>query len=167
MTNNYYFGYGSNLHPKYMAYRLTNTKFVGVGKLYDHKLIFNKLGKDNSGKANIIKYEDYIVWDSVYLLSSKELSRLDTQEKGYRRVVVQVLLNSNIVSVYAYQALEAYIRDTEPFGWYKELVLSGAKKIGLNKNYIRNTQSVESQEDLLSKRELKYMDIIRDIKGFN
>ena len=102
MTDNYYFGYGSNLHPKYMAYRLTSSKFVGVGKLYDHKLTFNKLGKDNSGKANIIKCEDYTVWGSVYLLSSKELSRLDAQEKGYRRVVLQVLLNSNIVSVYAY-----------------------------------------------------------------
>ncbi len=163
MSNIYYFGYGSNLHPDYMELRLSNSIFLDVGKLNNYKLLFNKLGKDGSGKANITPYKNEKVLGSVYLLSQEKLAKLGKQEKGYKTIKVPILLNSKEIEAFTYQAESNFISDVKPFSWYLDLVLLGANKVNLNEEYIVKIKSIDTESDLNKERQKKYNDIIRSL----
>ena len=160
METHYYFGYGSNLHPGYMEHRLAGSKFVGSGVLGNYRLEFNKVGKDKSGKANIMKCGNARVYGSLYSISATNLDKLDKQELGYQRIYVDIQCNSKIVRATTYKALDSFTGQVKPFGWYLELVLFGARGTGIDSGYIKQLENVITQIDTNRERRKKYTEIM-------
>jgi len=129
----HYFAYGSNLHPPRLRARTPSCQVLSVAMLPGYALHFHKRGRDGSGKCNILytgKAAD-CVYGVVYQLLAAHKSRLDRAEglgQGYRLRRLRVLAATREYHAFCYQAEPAYIDDTlQPFAWYQDLVLTGAR----------------------------------------
>ena len=91
MGTSYYFAYGSNMHFGRMIERLSRVRFLETAILGEHTIRFHKLGRDGSGKCNVVADRERHVAGAIYRLETKALSRLDRIEgRGYRRMPIVV-----------------------------------------------------------------------------
>lgn len=130
-----YFAYGSNLSTARLNRRVQGATPIGSGALAEHRLVFNKRGKDGSAKANIEVAPGEQVWGVVYELPAGGLSTLDEYEGGYRRIAVTVAMSdggSCACQTYLSDQVreELSVRDS-----YAELVVSGAAEHALPEAY--------------------------------
>lgn len=117
-----YAAYGSNLHPLRLVERCPSAEAVGVSTLSGWQLRFNKHGRDESGKANIITGNGE-VYLSVYELSDEDRPVLDTIEgPGYEARSIEL---EGFGTCFTYVATA--LGTLDPFDWYKDLVLAGAR----------------------------------------
>ena len=135
----YYFAYGSNMSTNQMRNRLESASFkVGVAKLAGWRLIFDKISKDGTGKANLLKDEQGEVWGVIYQVTDEQMERLDDFEKGYCRAEVEVALDGDNKSldVITYISNE---RDPtlHPSRDYLNTIIEGAREHHLPEEYIR------------------------------
>lgn len=163
-----YFGYGSNLHPGYLSSRVSESRFLGVGKLDGYHLFFNKLGRDGSGKANLIPTSGKYVYGAIYEMSFDSLAELDNQEGGYSRAQLEVRYlgdaQSNSTKAYLYIAEAHSIdHDARPFSWYTGLMLAGARYHQLPKEYGDVIKSVSALQDHDTDRNNKFRRIIQQL----
>ena len=56
--------------------------------------MFNKVGRDGSGKANLVVQEKTCAWGVVFELGAADWDVLDRFEPGYARRSCQVILDS-------------------------------------------------------------------------
>jgi gamma-glutamylcyclotransferase (GGCT)/AIG2-like uncharacterized protein YtfP len=71
--NPYYAAYGSNLNHEQMAHRCPDAKFIGVGRLLDHRLVFRKV-------ADIEHEKNSEVYVGIWKITRKCLQALDRYE---------------------------------------------------------------------------------------
>ena len=142
------FAYGSNmssarLHKKERA---PSAQAIGRGKLIDTRLIFNKVSKDGSTKANIEKMPGNVTWGILYELDEEDLPGLDAIERGYDRIMVDVKVDSGeLIKAYTYESTNI-IAGCKPFKSYLEIIIRGAKEHNLPKYYINILQTIRVKQ---------------------
>jgi len=131
-----YFAYGSNMSGARLRSRVPSAKTVGRALLKDWMVVFNKLSKDGTGKANLAQRPGAKTWGVLYEIDVRELDMLDRAEGGYQRVTVQVCKpDEGVVEAVTYIS-ETLTDDPTAAGWYKKLLLSGAREHNLPPSYI-------------------------------
>jgi cation transport regulator ChaC len=136
----HYFAYGSNMLRERLRARVPSAVALAVARLDGRRLDFGKLGRDGSGKCDvpIAAYSDANTWGVVYALSRAELARLDRVEgvaDHYVRDAVDVCVAGSWHRVQTYLARRRAER-LEPFDWYHQVVLAGARQHGLPAHYV-------------------------------
>jgi len=136
-----YAAYGSNLHPLRLAERTPSARLVTTSFLSDWSLHFHKLGKDGSGKCNIISGSGG-VHVAIFDISAEDKLALDKIEglgSGYSELLLTI---PGIGECASYTAQETHIDITlVPYDWYRELVLMGARVHGFPNNYLDRINS--------------------------
>ena len=144
----WYFAYGSNMNSKRLKERVNRNDIRWqVGYLQGYELVFNKVGSDGSGKANIRRKEPSSVYGVLYLLTEEELQRLDKHEgvpNHYKRICLPVETEAGTVQAISYIAAEGKVREgLRPRCDYLEHLIKGAEEHSLPENYIRQLKSVQ------------------------
>jgi gamma-glutamylcyclotransferase len=148
-----YFAYGSNMLTRRLTLpaRAPSAVCAGTGYVECHRLAFDKVSRDGSGKADIEATGTTTdrVYGVLFRVAAAEESALDRAEglgKGYRKGNIQVVTPAGAVPATTYIAT-----DKEPaclpYHWYKAIVVAGAIEHGLPNAYIEWLRTVSSQPD--------------------
>lgn len=136
----HYFAFGSNLHPPRLGARVPSARPLAAAALPGHALCWHKRGADGSGKCSVSARAGSTVWGAVYRLIATEKPLLDRAEAlgaGYDLCWRNLEVDGQTLEVFYYRADPAYTDDgLLPFGWYHQLVLSGARYHRLPADYI-------------------------------
>ena len=132
-----YFAYGSNMSTPRMRARIPSASALRTGWIPDRKLVCNKLGGDNSGKANLVHAPGWTAYGVLYELPREALRALDAFEAGYRRITTRVFLSRGKTVRAQTYAAERFTDDPVAFDWYRAYILAGAREHGLPAGYIR------------------------------
>jgi len=148
-----YFAYGSNMHPLRLRQRVASCRALGVAQLKGYTLRFHKQGRDHSGKCNVLYTgaEAHRVLGVVYEMRADHKPHLDHAEglgKGYNAATLSVVSEEAEHRVFLYVADSRYVDDAlKPYGWYKALVLEGARAHRLPAPYLAEIERVEATDD--------------------
>ncbi len=165
----YYFAYGSNLHPVRLLERVSSAQLVGGIELSQHRLAFQKRGRDGSSKCDLVctGEETDGVYGAIYQMDSVHKQALDSFEdngNGYHDSQLTVDLNGKEHSCFTYFAQPSHIADgLKPYHWYKDLVVLGAKHLQFPDAYVRSIESIESVEDSDQIRRIQHQRLIERI----
>ena len=132
-----YFAYGSNLYEPRMRSRCPSARLVGLGRLSDFCLVYDKPSKDGSAKLNLRAVLGETVLGVIYEIALSERPGLDGFEGGYTPIQVSVQRGEQPVDALTYQYVGAP-SNRGPFEWYVALVVKGAREHGLPEAYIRS-----------------------------
>jgi gamma-glutamylcyclotransferase len=137
-----YFAYGSNMLAARLRGRVGSAKPIGRARLADRSLLFNKRGRDGSGKANLVEDAGAVVWGVLYQIRGETLATLDGFEPEYARTAVSVVLDhGRAVKSLTYLSYRLH-DDPRPLVWYKRLVLQGAREHRLPDEYVRRLEAM-------------------------
>jgi gamma-glutamylcyclotransferase len=143
-----YFAYGSNMDCAQMRERCPSTRFVGIGRLPNHKLAFSrKSTKRGCGVADVVETAGHDVWGVVYRIDdSEDEQRLDKCEgvpsayvKESRLVYLQGQAEPRRVSIYLAVTQE---NPPLPNAEYKDLIAAGAKFWRLPPTYVEELEQI-------------------------
>lgn len=157
----YYLAYGSNLHPVRLAGRTPNARLIGTSELSGYRLTFHKRSVDGSAKCNLLHTGDPedVTFAAVYRVPESEVHALDRAEglgNGYDKQQLQVIVDGESVTVFTYVANDTHlVFDLEPYHWYKDLVLAGARYHGFPTHYTEAIAAVRSRRDTHEERSAK------------
>ncbi|MBI5952179.1 MAG: gamma-glutamylcyclotransferase [Chloroflexi bacterium] len=128
--------------------RVPSAKPVGIGKLPDKKLAFNKIStKDGTGKTNIITDKGSAVLGVLFEIDESEIVNLDKIEGGYERQNITVLDNDG-KPISAFTYVSTKINDAlKPHDTYLNYLIQGAEDNGLPQDYIDNLKKIETVPD--------------------
>ena len=157
MANTFlYFAYGSNMLSRRLQRRTPSAWPIGTGFVEAHRLTFDKVSSDGSGKCNIESRSNPSdrVYGVLFSIKRDEANDLDEAEglgSGYRKTEVRVVSPTGV------HIAVAYIADRtnpllRPYEWYKEFVVRGAIEHKLPAVYVRRLQITESQRDSNERR---------------
>lgn len=158
MRRLYYFAYGSNLHPLRLRARTPSYSVLGRAKLRGYRLRFHKRGRDCSAKCDAwwTGRSGDVVQGVVYRIARGDRRNLDRAEdlgRGYDRVRVWVSMGGRQRLVFTYLARpEAIAEELQPFDWYLDYVLHGARHRGLPGRYLARVRRETSVRDPNSAR---------------
>jgi hypothetical protein len=108
--------------------RITPAAKHGAARLPDWRLVFNKPGRDGSGKANLVEQPGAESWGVVWEVSETDWPTLDAYEPGYRRDPCRVFdRTGGVLDAHVYLHL-ASGPDLMPWRWYLEHLLEGARE---------------------------------------
>jgi hypothetical protein len=145
---------------------------VGVIELNQHRLAFQKRGSDESGKCNLVRTgeESDSVYGAIYQMDSVHKQALDCFESngnGYHESQLTLELHGKEYSTFTYFAQASHIADgLNPYHWYKNLVVLGAKHLQFPDVYVRSFELIESVEDLDETRRKQHELLIEKILNF-
>ena len=145
-----YFAYGSNLHPARLFERAPSSELVGVAALDGHALHFHKRADDTSGKCDVVVEPAATVYGALFRLAEADLGGLDAAESGYERALVRVraLPRGETAEAWVYRARpDRVVAALRPFGWYRDLVVAGARFHGLPAAYVAAMEAVPVRDD--------------------
>jgi gamma-glutamylcyclotransferase (GGCT)/AIG2-like uncharacterized protein YtfP len=127
----HYFAFGSNLPSARLRERAPSAYALGAARLEGFRICLDKLARDGSGKVNLARDAGASVWGAVFTLAADEIGVLDGFEPGYTRIAVPVTLLSG--ATLEAQTYLSELRETglRARGWYKALILAGAREHGL------------------------------------
>lgn len=167
----YYFGYGSNIHPCRLKAenRAPSACFIGVARLAGYILKFNKESSDGSGKGNIeTGLASDSVYGAVYAMTVDDKERLRDTEKGYEEVQKEILVRGVKYNCFTFEAEEENrIDNLQPYHWYKELIVLGAEYAKFPTDYIDAIKAGCFKSDLCDSRRKKQENLIEKIRKFN
>lgn len=147
----WYFAYGSNLHPGRLLERVPSAQVAGASVLSGHEVRFGKRGLDGSGKCTVraVASPAALVHGILYAMRRSERAALDAVEgPDYQRLQTTFRLGFETVEGFYYEARDyAFHNDLEPFDWYRELVVCGARFHNFPATYIENLAAVRSRPD--------------------
>ena len=132
--------------------RAPSAVFLSIGTLKEHKLRFHKKSKDGSGKCDAVHTanRDDRVMGVVFAMSASDKRELDRKEClgfGYQEKTITVLLeNGDRIEASTYNAVETDAA-LNPYSWYKEHVLRGARENNLPHDYISIIEKIQSSPD--------------------
>lgn len=164
------FSYGSNMSLK----RITGSKrcpqalFFDTAKIKGYRLVFNKISKDGSCKANLqhTGHDKDIVYGIVYripLLEKKSLDEAEGKGHGYEEITISVILsgeNRNICCQCYIAYDESRLSETlKPYNWYMEHCIRGASEFKLPENYLDILKAVPFDVDKNTRRSEEEMSI--------
>jgi len=142
-----YFAYGSNLSASRMTERVPSARVVAPARAHGWRLSLGKRGRDGSGKATLIAEPESFVWGVVYAIDPHDWRRLDRYERGYTRVAVLLASErEQHIAAITYVAPET-APDPTAFGWYKRLIVDGAREHGLPAAYIAELEQLPARDD--------------------
>lgn len=160
------FAYGSNLFTERMVRRVPSAQVVGPATLPGHRLTFRMRSPDGSGKADAAPSatRDDRVEGVIYRIHPVHLAGLDRVEGGYLRRVHRFRCEADGVGLEAreteglrkaiagavseirawtYHARPERVEpEMQPFRWYHELVVEGARSHGLPPAYVEGLEGV-------------------------
>jgi gamma-glutamylcyclotransferase len=148
-----YFAYGSNMLTRRLtgAARAPSAVCEGTGYIDCHRLAFDKVSRDGSGKADVEATGNTTdrVYGVLFRIAAAEERTLDRAEglgRGYRKGNVQVVTPAGAVTAATYIATDKELACL-PYHWYKAIVVAGAIEHGLPNPYIEWLRTVSSQPD--------------------
>ena len=153
----HYFAYGSNLATPRLLQRIPDARLHKVATLQRHRLCFHKNDAGQSGKCDILSTEDHtdIVYGVVYLISQDAKETLDYYEGhgfGYLSKSIEITtLDGESLEALTYYAIDIDIIQ-QPYHWYKEHVLRGAREHRFPEEYIAMIDAQESIRDADTER---------------
>ena len=153
----YYFAYGSNLSICRLLQRVDSAYLIATGKLRQHQLIFHKIGRDGSAKCDAFYtgQTDDVIYGAIYKINPDQKVNLDNAEGlgiGYEiKYATIVSDDGQYFHAFTYYATRI-AKDIQPFHWYKEHVLAGAREHVFPKPYIEKIAAIEALEDTDIKR---------------
>ena len=156
------FAYGSNMNLNRLSQRVPSAVKALNAYLPRYKLMCNKVSKDGSSKANIMKsdFPGEIVWGVLFNIDAKEKPLLDKAEGlglGYNEDTLTFydeFNNPHPAKVYIAEG-KAIDNILLPYDWYKEFIVIGAIQNHLPEEYIALLQSIPCIPDPDEKRSLK------------
>jgi len=158
-----YFAYGSNLWFARLHARCPSVTKVGMGRLPQHRLSFDKPGKDNSGKCGIeaVDSSDSVlgVLYKINLEDKLTLDRIEGNGHDYYEEEIIVHSESGPVDCYTYYP-SRLDEATPPWDWYKGFVLAGARQNCFPPMYVSMIEAVESVIDPDQKRRAENLAIL-------
>ncbi|RTR39686.1 gamma-glutamylcyclotransferase [Shewanella canadensis] len=147
-----YFAYSSNMSLLRLRQRVPSVEKVGVFVLKAHELRFHKIGKDGSGKCDAFRTNniDDVVIGAIFEINEDEKEALDRAEGlgyGYGEKTVNVQNDAgDIFEVFTYCATKTD-SSLQPFSWYLNHVVIGAKETNVPTQYLAVIESIECIED--------------------
>lgn len=133
--------------------RVPSAVALGCHSLNEHDLRFHKFGKDGSGKcdAYFTANADDVIYGALFEIDPNEKPTLDKAESlghGYdEKEVVVTAQNGTLIQAVTYVAI-IVDQSLQPFSWYMNHVLIGAREASLPAEYIeRKINSVAVIED--------------------
>jgi len=155
-----YFAYGSNLSLARLRARVPSARRLGSGALYRHELRFHKAGRDGSAKCDAWASGDpgHAVHGALFAICPTQKYLLDRAEglgHGYAECRVRVRLAGGAeVDAFTYRALR--LDDSlQPYSWYLDHVLIGARESGLPEAYIRRIEGTAAVADTDRERDAR------------
>ena len=161
-----YFAYDSNLLARRLRAddRAPSAELVATAMARGHDLRFHKLGKDGSGKCDLVATpsDSDVVWGVVWRVSVREFDQLDRCEQGYRRRSVYLTCGTDTLEAETYQALSGSVVPTLlPFDWYRDVGVAGARERGLPVEWIRRLEQEPAMEDPDTDRRARFRALLR------
>ena len=163
-----YFAYGSNLLTRRLLARAPSARKHGVAVLRGYGLRFHKRARDASAKCNTVPTgnADDVVHGALFEIDSGDWDSLDRAEgrgAGYEREVLQVEPagdrspeHAALVAAQIYLARPEYVDATLlPYGWYRDLVVAGAREHSLPADYIARLEGQPVMQDPDAEREAR------------
>lgn len=146
-----YFAYGSNMLTSRLTKRTPSAVCIGNGFVRSHRLTFDKVSKDGSGKAHIehTGKDTDRVYGVLFRISTNEKTDLDREEgrgKGYKDYNVEVVTGETAIPAKTYAATEREAA-CRPYDWYKAIVIAGAVEHSLPAPYIEWLRTAHSIPD--------------------
>jgi gamma-glutamylcyclotransferase len=142
-----YFAYGSNMSSAWLIRRTPSAKALGLARVADKKLVFNKISINSSGKANIVDAPMEAVWGVLFEIDENDIPNLDNAEKGYDRQSIAVTdLEGHQIQAFTYVSTQTN-DELIPYDWYLSLVIEGAGEYNLPKSYQEKLRSFPTKPD--------------------
>jgi cation transport regulator ChaC len=147
-----YFSYGSNMSSRRLLERAPSAVFLSIARLEGHRLRFHKKSRDGSGKCDAVHTanKNDCVIGVVFSMSASDKKELDRKEClgfGYEKKTVTVRLeNGDRIEASTFIAIETDAT-LNPYSWYKEHVLRGARENNLPHDYISIIEKIRSLPD--------------------
>ena len=168
-----YFAYGSNMSTGRLRARVPSARAQGRGLLPNHVLRWHKIGRDGSGKCDVVPADSLhapdasdvsvasaapaeldlsgtsnVVWGVLYDVPWAEKPTLDAAEGlgvGYFEKQVRIVTDDGECLASTYHANpDRTDASLRPLDWYKDHVVRGAREHGLPADYIRSLEEVET-----------------------
>lgn len=161
----HYFAYGSNMLGARLRQRVPSARPLGVARLVGYRLAWHKASTDGSGKCDVVpSYDVDEVWGVLYVIDPDHKADLDLIEGvgyGYDAVALTVELDGAPVEAEAYRATDVD-PGLPPYGWYKALVVAGAREHRLPVDYVRTLDAVEAVRDTDEARRREHAALLGD-----
>lgn len=163
-----YFAFGSNMLDSRLCRRCPGARFKTTAAADGHRVVFEKLSEDSSGKATLVQAGGGApALGVVYAVPAAEIPALDAFEgPGYVRVddfPVRCLDSQRELRTVTYVAREI-VSGLKPFDWYLALVLAGMRERGFAPDAMRALVSVEYVDDPEPSRVTR-LNALRDLAG--
>lgn len=145
------FTYGSNMSRARLQARVPSARFMGVATLAKHRLRFHKKANDGSAKCDAEETgnpQDQVI-GVIYEIADDEKPDLDRHEAlgfGYEQKMVELGTAWGHAEAWMYYATRL-TGTLEPYHWYKQHVLVGARENGLPADYIAKIEAIEAKDD--------------------
>jgi cation transport regulator ChaC len=143
-----YFAYGSNMFLAKLRKSAQSAKYFTNGKVSGYKFFINKYShNDKSGKANIVFTNniDDKVFGVIFDIDQSEKEKLDIDEGGYAPVSLEIETSDReTLTAFLYIA-KKNVEELNPYDWYKEFIIRGAKLYRLPEKYVKNTLEMVCQ----------------------
>lgn len=157
------FAYGSNMLTRRLQERVPSARWVAVAILAGHELRWHKVGKDQSGKCDVVQVAapQAKVIGVVHEILVSEKPTLDAAEglgHGYdeKRVVLETAGGAMQAQTYFATHIDP---SRVPYSWYKALVVAGARQHGLPETYIATLEATIASADADAARAAKHFAI--------
>ncbi len=144
-TPSLYFAYGSNMDVAQMQKRCPRAIYLGVGRLRDHRLSFNRKGSYREGAvASVVPSPGDQVYGVVWELEPDDLSDMDRVEdpRAYERVSVLVDCPGSALACSMYRAFPQE-NTPKPDQEYVAILLKAAKAAELPRSYIQQLEGYD------------------------
>ena len=153
----FYFAFGSNMSLHRIRARLPGAERIGVAELKGHRLDFDMLSLDGSGKCTIHPSDEESVYGVVWQLSDHEqgiLHDIEGPRYDIETRTVTLIDSNEQVQVFCYIA-NTLDKVALPFDWYVQHVYYGAREAQLPEHYVNAIKTRASVEDLNRERHLR------------
>ncbi|UCB54032.1 MAG: gamma-glutamylcyclotransferase [Thiotrichales bacterium] len=152
MNSIIYFAYGSNMSTPRIQRRVESAIVLSTAHLPEHSLRFHKISADGSAKCDIAHTgnTDDRVYGVVFEILHNDKHILDSHEglgNGYEEKRVSAYLrDGNVITATTYYAthIDASL---QPYHWYKQHVLRGAREHSLPRDHIAAIEAISSIDD--------------------
>jgi gamma-glutamylcyclotransferase (GGCT)/AIG2-like uncharacterized protein YtfP len=138
-----YFAYGSNMSPTVMTANCPSCRFLGIARLADHRLMFNRRSvRTGTGVADVVPAKGISVWGALYELGEEDLPAIDRKEGydwAYTREPLAVELcgdgSEQLALTYTVRGKEP--AEVRPSPEYLAGLIDAARELGLPEGYLR------------------------------
>jgi gamma-glutamylcyclotransferase len=139
-----YFAYGSNMDNERLFSRIGSADKFDNGTISGKKLLFNKLGQDGTGKANLINHDDGVAFGILFRVNESDLIKLDKFEVGYKRKTLKIKSdNHGHITAISYLA-DSYTDFISPSKEYMNHIINGADDMSLEYiNYLKSISTLD------------------------